>query len=261
MFGLSHILHRCVHGKSTWWTKVGLFICNFFGRLYCIFVSYIECVDRSTWDTSVWLYILCHRFRHTISHKLDLQSVYKHVLPGSGQPEVTTLHSDVGATVDYIFYTPKRVSPSDPKGAGTRNDAGHATVLNEFAPAHDCFFLSEGLKLLGCLSLPSEDVLWSINGLPSHIFPSDHLSLLAKFQLLVDAVWWEGLRTPEIKLISSLMMLPLLCVHLVSTSGLNLAHHCLFLHWARGERFTLKEPEKESMLLFNYLHVFCCRFF
>ncbi|KAF7670227.1 hypothetical protein LDENG_00043500 [Lucifuga dentata] len=100
------------------------------------------------------------RLRHRISHRLDLQSVYKHILPGSGHSEVTTLHSEAGATVDYIFYSPKHVLPSD-----------HA-----------------GLKLLGCLSLLSEDVLWSLNGLPSHIFPSDHLSLLAKFQLHVNAV-------------------------------------------------------------------------
>uniref|UniRef100_A0A3P8UK50 Angel homolog 1 n=1 Tax=Cynoglossus semilaevis TaxID=244447 RepID=A0A3P8UK50_CYNSE len=45
-------------------------------------------------------------FRHTLTHPLDLESVYKHVLPGSGCPEVTTLHSEVGATVDYIFYQP-----------------------------------------------------------------------------------------------------------------------------------------------------------
>uniref|UniRef100_A0A673BK74 Angel homolog 1 (Drosophila) n=1 Tax=Sphaeramia orbicularis TaxID=375764 RepID=A0A673BK74_9TELE len=94
------------------------------------------------------------QFRHTVSHRLDLESAYKHILPGSGSPEVTTLHTDGAATVDYIFYSPKRTL---------------------------------GLKLLGCLSLLSEDVLWSMNGLPNHIFPSDHLSLLAKFQLEVDA--------------------------------------------------------------------------
>ncbi len=48
-------------------------------------------------------------------------------------------------------------------------------------------FVSEGLKLVGSLSLLSEDVLWSLNGLPNHIFPSDHLSLLAKFQLDLNA--------------------------------------------------------------------------
>lgn len=44
-------------------------------------------------------------------------------------------------------------------------------------------FVGEGLKLTGSLSLLSEDVLWSINSLPNLIMPSDHLSLLAKFQM------------------------------------------------------------------------------
>ncbi|XP_034419509.1 protein angel homolog 1 isoform X2 [Cyclopterus lumpus] len=106
------------------------------------------------------------RFRHTISHQLDLESVYKHILPGFGNPEVTTLHSEGGATVDYIFYTPRRILTCDP-------NAGD--------------FVSVGLKLIGLLSLLSEDVLWSMRGLPNHIFPSDHLSLLAKFQLDLNA--------------------------------------------------------------------------
>ncbi|XP_028251795.1 protein angel homolog 1 [Parambassis ranga] len=106
------------------------------------------------------------RFGHRLSHRLNLESVYKHVLPGSGRPEVTTLHSEVGQTVDYIFYTP-RCAPD--KKAVSR-------------------LASEGLKLVGSLSLLSEDVLWSMHGLPNHIFPSDHLSLMAKFQLDVDTV-------------------------------------------------------------------------
>ncbi|TDG98766.1 hypothetical protein EPR50_G00203720 [Perca flavescens] len=107
-----------------------------------------------------------NRFRHTISHRLELKSVYKHILPGFGHPEVTTLHSEAGATVDYIFYSPRRVLHRD---------------LN----AGD--LVSEGLKLIGSLSLLSEDVLWSMKGLPNHIFPSDHLSLLAKFQLELNS--------------------------------------------------------------------------
>ncbi|XP_068577764.1 protein angel homolog 1 [Cebidichthys violaceus] len=107
-----------------------------------------------------------HRFRHTIRHRLDLQSVYKHILPGFGNPEVTTLHSEGGATVDYIFYTPRRILTCD-QSAGD--------------------FVSVGLKLIGSLSLLSEDVLWSMRGLPNHMFPSDHLSLLAKFQLDLNA--------------------------------------------------------------------------
>jgi len=61
-------------------------------------------------------------------------------------------------------------------------------------------FKSVGLKLIGSLSLLSEDVLWSMRGLPNHIFPSDHLSLLAKFQLDLNAAWWE--RLGELKVMS-----------------------------------------------------------
>ncbi|XP_077414325.1 protein angel homolog 1 isoform X2 [Vanacampus margaritifer] len=100
------------------------------------------------------------RFQHIISHQLDLESAYKHTLADSGAPEVTTLHSEGAATVDYIFYSSERVSDR----AGSQ-------------------FGCEGLKLLGCLSLLSEETLWFMEGLPSYVFPSDHLSLLAKFHL------------------------------------------------------------------------------
>uniref|UniRef100_A0A3Q0RET2 Angel homolog 1 n=1 Tax=Amphilophus citrinellus TaxID=61819 RepID=A0A3Q0RET2_AMPCI len=103
-----------------------------------------------------------------ISHRLNLESVYKHILPGSGNPEVTTLHSEFAHTVDYIFYSPKPVFTSDHKAGAN--------------------FASDGLKLLGCLSLLSEDVLWSMNGIPNHTFASDHLSLMAKFQLDISSV-------------------------------------------------------------------------
>ncbi|XP_030247392.1 protein angel homolog 1 [Sparus aurata] len=120
-------------------------------------------VTDSTPDASKENHTYDKRFRLTVTHRLDLESVYKHILPGSGNPEVTTLHAEAGATVDYIFYTPRRISPTVDKGDGD--------------------FEREGLKLIGSLSLLSEDVLWSMRGLPNHIFPSDHLSLLAKFQL------------------------------------------------------------------------------
>ncbi|CAG10641.1 unnamed protein product, partial [Tetraodon nigroviridis] len=102
-------------------------------------------------------------FSHILRHGLDLESVYSHVLPTSGLPEVTILHSGGGATVDYIFYNPRRNLVADQGGAGG--------------------VLGEGLKLTGCLSLLSEDVLLSMNGLPNLIMPSDHLSLLAEFQM------------------------------------------------------------------------------
>lgn len=44
-----------------------------------------------------------------------------------------------------------------------------------------------GLRLMGSLPLLSEDTLWSLKGLPNYMFPSDHLSLLAKFQMDLNA--------------------------------------------------------------------------
>lgn len=55
-----------------------------------------------------------------------------------------------------------------------------------------CYFLGGGaqhgggLKLIGRLTLLSQEDLWPMNGLPSEIFSSDHLCLLARFQLGLD---------------------------------------------------------------------------
>ncbi|XP_041711097.1 protein angel homolog 1 isoform X1 [Coregonus clupeaformis] len=109
------------------------------------------------------------RFRQTISHNLNLRSAYGHFIPGTDRAEVTTLHSEVGATVDYIFYSPRRGSSgADQKAGGQRQ--------------------SRGLKLLGRLSLLSEEDLWTMKGLPNEMFPSDHLSLLTRFQLDLNPV-------------------------------------------------------------------------
>lgn len=50
-----------------------------------------------------------------------------------------------------------------------------------------CGIARDGLKLIASLSLFSEEVLWSLKGLPNDLFPSDHLSLLAKFQVDLNA--------------------------------------------------------------------------
>ncbi|KAJ0063101.1 hypothetical protein NL108_012565, partial [Boleophthalmus pectinirostris] len=136
-------------------------------------------------------YNLVFRFRHFLSHGLNLQSVYKHVLPGSGTAEVTTLHSQVGATVDYIFYSPKLPLNTEEQGrswiiTSVKMKLLTLTYLYLYLSG-EASFMSSGLKAIGCLSLLSEDVLWSMNGLPSHMFPSDHLSLLAKFQVDIIA--------------------------------------------------------------------------
>ncbi|KAL2099432.1 hypothetical protein ACEWY4_005912 [Coilia grayii] len=97
----------------------------------------------------------------TICHSLNFKSAYSHFIPGKDRPEVTTLHSNAGVTVDYIFYS-----------ARTEHTRGQTDKR-----------LDGGLKLVGRLGLLSEADLWSLRGLPNEIFPSDHLSLLAKFQL------------------------------------------------------------------------------
>lgn len=54
------------------------------------------------------------------------------------------------------------------------------------APGHRLY--QDGtLKLLGRLSLLSEEILWAANGLPNPFCSSDHLCLLASFGMEVSA--------------------------------------------------------------------------
>lgn len=46
------------------------------------------------------------------------------------------------------------------------------------------------LKLLGRLSLLSEEILWAANGLPNPLCSSDHLCLLASFGMEITPLWW-----------------------------------------------------------------------
>ncbi|XP_028922594.1 protein angel homolog 1 isoform X2 [Ornithorhynchus anatinus] len=103
----------------------------------------------------------------TLQHSLHLTSVYSHFLPQQGCPEVTTVPLGLGATVDYIFFS------AEPLEDGPR-------------ASHD---RSRGraLKLLGRLSLLSEEVIWAANGLPNPFCSSDHLCLLASFEVEVAA--------------------------------------------------------------------------
>ncbi|XP_063299913.1 protein angel homolog 2 isoform X2 [Pelobates fuscus] len=102
------------------------------------------------------------RVQSSIQHHFSLSSVYSHYVPGTGMPEVTTCHSKSAITVDYIFYSSAMDDIFVPPGASVP---------------------SNGLKLLGRLSLLTEQDLWSVNGLPNENNSSDHLSLLAKFRL------------------------------------------------------------------------------
>ncbi|NXG42984.1 ANGE1 protein, partial [Psilopogon haemacephalus] len=115
-----------------------------------------------------WLF-MC-RSSGVMRHGLNLTSVYSHFLPQRGRPEVTTMPMGLGATVDYIFYS------ADPVENGNRG--GECRRL----------YKDGALKLLGRLSLLSEDVLLLANGLPNPFCSSDHLCLLASFGLEISSI-------------------------------------------------------------------------
>ncbi|XP_010149281.1 PREDICTED: protein angel homolog 1 [Eurypyga helias] len=89
-----------------------------------------------------------------------------HFLPHGGRQEVTTMPMGLGATVDYIFYSAEPVENGNRGGRRLYRDGA--------------------LKLLGRLSLLSEDVLLMANGLPNSFCSSDHLCLLASFGLEIS---------------------------------------------------------------------------
>ncbi|KAM9713717.1 protein angel homolog 1 isoform 1-T1 [Dama dama] len=103
----------------------------------------------------------------TIQHCLHLTSVYTHFLPQHGRPEVTTMPLGLGTTVDYIFFSAESCEN------GNRTDRR--------------LYRDGTLKLLGRLSLLSEEILWAANGLPNPFCSSDHLCLLASFGMEVAA--------------------------------------------------------------------------
>ncbi|XP_031535143.2 protein angel homolog 1 isoform X1 [Vicugna pacos] len=103
----------------------------------------------------------------TIQHCLHLTSVYTHFLPQHGRPEITTMPLGLGMTVDYIFFSAESCEN------GNRTDRR--------------LYQDGTLKLLGRLSLLSEEILWAANGLPNPFCSSDHLCLLASFGMEVTA--------------------------------------------------------------------------
>ncbi|NWH81813.1 ANGE1 protein, partial [Piaya cayana] len=114
--------------------------------------------------------ILMNMSSGIIRHGLNLTSVYSHFLPQKGRPEVTTMPMGLGATVDYIFYTAEPVENGNRGGKCRR------------------LYRDGALKLLGRLSLLSEDVLLLANGLPNPFCSSDHLCLLASFGLEISSL-------------------------------------------------------------------------
>ncbi|XP_042706140.2 protein angel homolog 2 isoform X2 [Chrysemys picta bellii] len=110
--------------------------------------------------------IAAEKFPSKLQHHFRLSSVYSHYLPESGVPEVTTCHSRSAVTVDYIFYSAAKDDSAAQPGAEDTFDGS--------------------LKLLGRLSLLTEQDLWTVNGLPNEHNSSDHLSLLAQFRLIEE---------------------------------------------------------------------------
>ncbi|XP_032087846.1 protein angel homolog 1 isoform X1 [Thamnophis elegans] len=110
--------------------------------------------------------LVCSRYPGSIYHNLNLTSAYNHFLPERGCQEITTMPMGVGATVDYIFYSAMPI----------KNDQEEYRRM----------YQDGSLKLLGRLSLLSEDILWSANGLPNPFCSSDHLCLLASFGLEIS---------------------------------------------------------------------------
>lgn len=101
-------------------------------------------------------------------HRLNLMSAYTHRIQrlNNREKEVTTHHGRADCTVDYIFY-----NVLDKHMQETRNELVARNVR-------------EGkLKLIGRFGLMSERELQQLGGMPNKFFPSDHLSLMAKFNL------------------------------------------------------------------------------
>ena len=103
-----------------------------------------------------------HNNNGTISIPWLLHSVYTH-RSGDENPEVTTCHSKACCNVDYIFYT---------AGVGGWKTTEHREYTQEGK-----------LTLLGRLQLMRKSDFNTMSLLPNHIFPSDHLSLQARFLL------------------------------------------------------------------------------
>uniref|UniRef100_UPI00358FDC0D protein angel homolog 2-like isoform X4 n=1 Tax=Myxine glutinosa TaxID=7769 RepID=UPI00358FDC0D len=98
----------------------------------------------------------------TISHPFHLTSVYSHVNSRTGKLEATIFNSGQGQTVDYIFYSV---------------DLHRESIKRSVQDGR--------LQLLARLSLPNESDIRDIGGLPNIHCPSDHVSLAARFRLLL----------------------------------------------------------------------------
>ncbi|XP_051502440.1 protein angel homolog 1-like [Myxocyprinus asiaticus] len=121
------------------------FLCQLRCEAACVRPPDLEFIPGVT-DNKPEIQMFSPRFRYSLYHSLCLTSVYSHIHPDTQNSAVTTLNSEGRAMVDYIFYSTQT------------NCCG------------------------GCTALLLESDLWSLKGLPNKTFPSDHLSLLVRFQ-------------------------------------------------------------------------------
>jgi mRNA deadenylase 3'-5' endonuclease subunit Ccr4 len=96
-------------------------------------------------------------------HPLHLESAYLNV--SGTEPLYTTAHDRYVGTVDYIFFSPQAPVGAEEDETGTTGE-GEETMM---------------LKPLRVFQPPPLRTMH--NGLPSFMWPSDHLSLIADFAL------------------------------------------------------------------------------
>ena len=99
----------------------------------------------------------------TMSHGLNLRSVYSDYVNGRGEKEVTTHHRLTNEAVDYIFYSQTNTEPAE------ANSGRSATK-------------SDGpVRLMGSLQLMTSEQMDNFGLMPNQQLSSDHLMLLARF--------------------------------------------------------------------------------
>lgn len=121
-----------------------------------------------------------------LSHHFTFTSAYPHPSTGNPPSSVTTYHMAAFETVDYIHYTPS-ASPSPSTTAthtGWAARGGRGKPVSPAGSGGDGAHSRGGFRLLGRRALPSTHTLLGLGPQPHHLLPSDHLWLLASFQLI-----------------------------------------------------------------------------
>lgn len=117
-----------------------------------------------------------------LSHPFSFTSAYPRPSTGNPPSTVTTYHMSAFETVDYIYYTPA-ASPTPPThtAPGSRNKTPSSSGGSGDVPQGQV----QGFRLLSRRALPSTHTLLGLGSQPHHLLPSDHLWLLASFQLIL----------------------------------------------------------------------------